>query len=208
MTHHDYIHVATRPVPQAAFVPAEGPRAWYVAMTNPRCEHRAQSGLIDKGFAVYLPQYRMEKTIKRTGHKKIINRTLFPRYMFVSARFGSWPSITATDGIQGLVREFGMSGRPMTVSDGAIQTLIERQNAGDFDFGISKSKRETKVLQAAGKIKAPFDEGGRVFITDGPFTQFFATVVEALAGHHAIVLVRMFGTETKATIPIADLQAA
>lgn len=184
-----------------------GPVGWYIVVANPRCEMRVQSGLIDKGFAVYVPQYKLERIIPRKGIRKIFDRVLFARYLFVSAPYGSWPRITSTDGVQGLVRDCGLSGKPMTVSDRAIRILMDSQNAGDFDVWLSR-EGETIPRRQAMKMARPFGPGSRVKVNSGPFASFFATVVEALAGNQAKILVEIFGRATPLEIDLAALRAA
>lgn len=204
----DYIDVGTK-LPNVQYVPEreEGPSAWYVVMTNPRCEARAQSGLIDKGFAVYLPQYKLERLLGRKGKtaRAITSRTLFPRYMFVRAPFGSWPRITSTDGIQGLVRDCGVSGRPLSVSDQAVAMLLDHQNAGAFDELLDPEKQPKG---RAKKMQPPFSDGEKVRVLDGPFKDFMATVVRAIAGHSADILVEILGHLTPVNIDIAQIRKA
>jgi transcription antitermination factor NusG len=183
----------------------EGPLAWYVIMTNPRCEKRAQSGLVDKGFAVYFPQYREERIFGRKRVRAIMNRSLFPRYLFVQARYGSWPRITATDGVQALVRDGGSEGKPMAVSDSAIAFLLDQQNAGEFDV-LFGGDRQPKGK--AKKMRAPFLLGEQVQIISGPLEGFYATVQAAIAGHSADILIEIFGRPTRLDIDIAQIKKA
>lgn len=201
----DWIHVgATLPTVTQLAPREEGPPAWYVVMTNPRCEKRAQSGLIEKGFGVYLPQYRLEKIIPRKGTRAIINRNLFPRYLFVQAPYGSWPRITSTDGVQALVRDCGITGRPMSVSNKAIDALLDRQNDGAFDCMLDADKQPKG---RAKKMEPPFSKGENVQLTAGPFASFYATVERAIAGHTVDLLVHIFGRPTPVTMDIAQIRA-
>lgn len=182
----DWIHVgATLPTVTQLAPREEGASAWYVVMTNPRCEKRAQSGLIEKGFGVYLPQYRMERIVKRTKERVIVSRSLFPRYMFVLAPHGSWPRITSVDGIECLVREFGRQGAPVAIADDVITKLMDRQNGGAFDKMRDR----------------PFVKGDEVRVVKGPFFTFSATVSRVLADDHADILVELFGRSHEVRIP-------
>jgi len=224
---HDYIHVG-RPKPvfdpdlvakYEALVrervererpePIEqaGPVAWYIIMCNPRCELRAQTGLVEKGFAVYLPQYKQERIIKRTGHKRIVDRMLLPRYLFVSAPFGAWPRITSTDGVQALVRDQGITGRPVSVPDAAIGALLKRQGDGEFDTMLTSNGEMVTRRQLDERISA-VKPGAKMRITSGPFASFVATVVEAIGYERAKVLVEIFSRATPYEIDIANLQVA
>ena len=194
----DWIHVSTKPLPKVEYLPEldEGACAWYVVMTNPRCEHRAQTGLIEKGFGVYLPQYRLEKIIKRRGGgvRAIINRTLFPRYMFVWAPHGSWPRITSADGVECLVREFGRYGPPVTIPSDDIKMLMDRQNAGAFDEMMDRQK-------------GAFAKGDCVRVIKGPFFTFQAVVEKALSGKNVDILVELFGKPHKVRVPVDHLES-
>ncbi len=178
--------------------------AWVVIMCNPRCEERASDGLKDKGFAVYVPTYKQERIIKRTGHKKEVRRNLFARYMFVSAPYGSWPRITSTDGVQGLIHN---QGTPLIVPDEAIISLLDRQNAGEFDTVLTKNGEVMTRQQVEEKV-AGIRPGARMKVMAGTFASFACTVVEAIGFEQAKVLVTLFGKNSPITIDIADLQAA
>jgi len=200
----DFIWVGSKPLPKVEYLPEplEGECAWYVVMTNPRCEHRAQTGLVEKGFGVYLPQYKLEKIVKRTKQRKTVDRSLFPRYLFVWAPHGSWPRITSTDGVESLVREFGRQGPPVKVTAMAVQKLLDLQNAGTFDQMMAAATKGK-----AKKQKAPFAAGQRVMVLEGPFRDFYATVEKAIAGYQADILVDIFGRPTPVTLDVAQIRA-
>lgn len=201
----DWINVATIPVPQVEYIPEpalpppdDQPQPWYVAMTNPRCEKRAQSGLIDKGFRVYLPEFKVERVNRRKNERKIVKRVLFPRYLFIESPYRDWEvwhRISSTDGIESIVLERA-TGRPMQVKPATIKTLLHRQNSGAFDHMM--------------KPKGVFDEGDEVLITKGPFFSFRATVAKALEGlddKHIDIELALFGQQVEFTIPIAHLES-
>ena len=63
-----------------------GMKQWYAVYTKPRMELWARSNLWERGFEVYLPQYRK---LRRHARKlDIIAAPLFPRYLFVRADLG------------------------------------------------------------------------------------------------------------------------
>ena len=189
----DFIWVGSKPLPKVEYLPEpeEGECKWYVVMTNPRCEHRAQSGLIEKGFGAYLPQYKLEKIVKRTKERKIVNRSLFPRYMFVRAPEGSWTRITSTDGVECLVRS--TLGKPVSVAGEAIEKLLDRQNSGAFD----------ELKGEAG----PVQKGDLVRVVRGAFFTFEATVAKVFNGKHVDIMVDLFGKPHTVRVPVDHVES-
>ena len=185
-------------------VEEDGPLGWYVVCTNPRCEYRVQTGLVSKGFEVYLPQYKQERILARKGIRKEFLRVLLPRYVFVSAPFGSWPRITSTDGVQGLIRD---RGDPVTVAHEAIELLLNSENAGQFDTLLTSNGEVVTRREMQDRI-ASVKPGVKMQITKGPFASFIATVVETIGFERAKVLVEIFSKATPYEIDLADLKAA
>ena len=56
-------------------------RSWYLVVTKPQSEFKAQENLSRQGYETYLPLVQTSR--RRNG--KIVNRTeaLFPRYLFI-----------------------------------------------------------------------------------------------------------------------------
>ena len=98
---------------------------WYAVYTQARMEKWARSNLWERGFEVYLPQYRKQ----RRHARKIdwVSAPLFPRYLFVAAdgRAPGRRSINSAPGVAGLV-SFGEW--PATVSDAIIQAIRDRED--------------------------------------------------------------------------------
>lgn len=170
----------------------DGTRQWYAAMTEPQREKLAQSELIDRGFGVYLPQYRLERVIKRKNIRKIVSRPLFSRYLFVEAPPNAWHRLNSTKGIESIVLE-AATGIPLSIPPLVIQTLLDRQNAGVFD----------RMMKPKGKY-APGDE---VLVTKGPFFAFKAMVLSVLDDKHADLEVMMFGREHTVSMPIEHFES-
>lgn len=183
---------------------------WYAVVTNPKCETRAQSGLIDKGFAVFLPRYREERRVGRQRVRKLFLRCLMPRYLFVHADKERWHDITRVDGVKGLIRDCGEEGAPVSIADKVIMEFLDSTNYGLWDVELPKDPRKKGEKRAVPRhaAKPVFDPGECVTVMRGPFTSFHATVVEALSDQAARVLITIFGQDTEATMSLADLQAA
>lgn len=167
---------------------------WYVATTEPQREKLAQSELVDRGFGTYLPQYRLERLLKRKGKRIIVQRVLFPRYVFVKAPdYGAYSRILAAKGVESIVMG-RLSGQPLVIPANVIQILLDRQNGGLFD----------NMMRAK---DAPFQPGQLVLVTKGAFFSFQATVIQALAGKHVDVELSIFGGDHHLSIPIEHLEA-
>ena len=125
-------------------------RSWYLIVTKPQSEFKAQENLLRQGYETYLPlvqtSYRRnEKNINRTG-------IFFPRYLFISLdkESDNWSPIRSTFGVAGMVRFGGM---PAAVPESLIENLKNNEN----EFGLqSFEKNELK-------------QGDKIDIIDGPF---------------------------------------
>lgn len=93
-------------------------------------------------------QIPMEQTIEeKAGKKKIVQRKIFPCYIFVKMVYTNdiWFMITNTRGVTNFV---GPGGRPLPLSDEEVRrTGLEKITAGDIDFEIGDS-----ILVTSGAI--------------------------------------------------------
>lgn len=140
--------------------------AWHVVYTNIKCEFRANMGLKAKGFETFLPYIR--KRIRHARYTNVVDRPLFPRYLFVRfdiERDEWFHPIKTTDGVEDLIRNNNI---PVRIRDDDMAPVIAAQKAGDFDLTRKRP------------IASDYAPGELARISDGPFTGFNATVVAAM----------------------------
>lgn len=180
--------ISSRRVTDYRMPPAEqvdADREWFLIYTNPKCERRAQLGLMRAGYQTYLPT--MRRVIEKPGHpttERIV--AMFPRYLFVSGKQRTM--IRTIDGVQDVVRN-GLDWAP--VPPLAIAAMVSFQN------------------EPVKEDKGPrFKIGSEVKIVDGPFASFYAVVEQTMSHEIARVFVNIFGRETKVDLHVDQMAAA
>lgn len=182
---------------------------WFVVFTGPRAEARAKAGLEEAGCSVFWPSSHKTVTVgKRITFDGDI--ATFARYLFASGPLLSQPDVEDAkpahrmlvkgkpivgvfdiDGIQGIVSD----------SKGWVRMPnIALQAIADYQMQVAPDKLPPP--------RAKFLAGEEVTIVEGPFMGFMAQVVEAVGLQSAKVIIRSFGNEVLATMPVAGLQAA
>lgn len=169
--------------------------SWYVIRSNIKAEHKARKELQRAGFAVYLPEFRIER-INRRLRKRISNTLcLFPRYLFVQQHaVPDWYAVRACNGVESVL---GIDGTPIPVASREIQALMEAQANLEWDDTEEARIRHglTKKNAVAG-LKKQYRKGSRVRITDGPFASFLGLVKNVKGLHKIDVMVELFGRLT------------
>jgi len=99
--------------------------AWYAVYTYARMEKWARSNLWERGYEVYLPQYR--KQLRHARKVDWISAPLFPRYLFVTAdlELGERRGVVTAPGVVSMVA-FGE--RPATLPQAAIDEIKARED--------------------------------------------------------------------------------
>lgn len=134
---------------------------WYALQTNPCCERKAEAGLREHGFTVFLPvETRWKRS--RAKQRKRVDIPLFTSYLFVG--LCPWQSlyhVRLVDGVRGIV--LTSDGVPAEIGsreiDGRevhpIYDLQARQASGEFDHTPAK--------------RSAFSRGDDARILAGPF---------------------------------------
>ena len=164
-------------------------RSWYLVVTKPQSEFKAQENLLRQGYETYLPL--VQTTRRRNG--KNIKRTeaFFPRYLFIylDKESDNWAPIRSTIGVADLVRFGGM---PAVVPEKMITNLKNNEN----EFGIqSFEKKELKL-------------GDKVEIIDGAFEGYVATYQKMKSTERVSVLLDIVGKNTQVILSVDELEIA
>jgi transcriptional antiterminator RfaH len=163
---------------------------WFVVVCNPKCERRAQLGLRRAGYQTYLPQTK--RWVVHARKKEERENPLFPRYLFIGIRSDQdfW-RMQGVHGVEGIVRN---DSRPVQIPGNALARLLEREQAGEFDF--------TK-LPDIGPQYAP---GEQVRLSAGALTHIQGHVVSMLSKGRVEVLISFMGRASKVKMQAAELQ--
>lgn len=183
---------------------AQRASGWFVVLTGPRQEARAQSGLIDRGFATYLPQFHEERTHRRMKNRILVRRVLFPSYLFVLAAAEDCSRIKGADGVTEIIRDVSADNYPLKISHEVVLKLQDRQSRGEFDTVCIPGKPGVARLKSDLLVHI----GDRLKITHGPLKDFYAIVERACGGYHVDILVDIFGRPTPVNISLADVRHA
>lgn len=163
---------------------------WFVVVCNPKCEKRAQLGLRRAGYQTYLPQTKRWKVVSR--QKQEAESPLFPRFLFIglSPDMDFW-KMQGVHGVEGIVRN---DSRPVQIPAGSLARLLDREQAGEFDF--------TRMPEQ-GPQYAP---GEIVRLSAGALTDITGHVVGMLSKGRVEVLIDWMGRGAKVKIKATELQ--
>lgn len=164
-------------------------RSWYLIVTKPQSEFKAQENLLRQGYEIYLPLVQTSR--RRNG--KNIKRTeaFFPRYLFIflDKETDNWSPIRSTIGVAGMVR-FG--GLPAVVPE----LMIDNMKNNEDEFGLQNLKKK--------ELKT----GDSVQIIDGPFEGHKAIYQEMKSSVRVSVLLDIVGKNTQVTLSVHELEIA
>jgi transcription antitermination factor NusG len=164
-------------------------KVWLVAWAAWRSESRARDGLQQRGYDVLVPTHHV--TVRHAGRKMLVERPIFPRYLFVGVERGrSFYPILSTVSVTGLVMNHG---KPVEMPTWIIRNLRAAQDDGAFD----------KPVEAAA-----FVEGQNVRFVGGAMENFIGRIMRAPPGKRVTVLIDMFGHKRELSVPLDQLVAA
>ncbi|MCC7250963.1 transcription termination/antitermination NusG family protein [Hyphomicrobium sp.] len=165
-------------------------KRWYVVVTQPHGEARAEENLRRQGFSVYLPRYR--RTRRHARKTETVTRPLFPRYLFVALDLARdrWRVVQSTFGVQGLITAAG--DKPREVPSTVLDAIREREGEDGF------------VQMCAPALP----KGAKIRVLDGIFVDSIG-VFECVADRQRVaVLLQLLGREVMALLPSESIEAA
>lgn len=156
---------------------------WYVVITKPRQEIRAQEHLLAQGGQVFLPLIENE-SIKH-GKRVTKLEALFPSYLFVNADNNPslLNSVRSTRGVNRLL-SFGIE--PLKVSGALINDMRKRL----------EKNQEKSVLS----------EGQKITIKRGPFKDYEAIFSEYDGEKRAIVMLNLLNQQQALLVELDNLE--
>ena len=164
---------------------------WYVVLTKPKQETRAEEHLRAQGGEVCLPQITLEKM--RKGKRVNVIESLFPGYLFVNVEGCEHliGSIRSTRGVRQLLR-FGIE--PIEIRQDLIDDL--RHRCGDLN-------PHDEIID--GCRQAVFKEGRVVEITTGPFKDYQAIFKQFDGEKRAIILLNLLSQQQELLVELIQL---
>lgn len=170
----------------------DDPFAWFAVRTNPRCEDRAQDALAEKGFETFAP--KGVKEIIHNRSKKRIERefALLTGYIFLAMPLARsrrhWGLVRKCQGVKAPV---GIGGEPIELPLQAIESLREAEAEGRL--------RLRSWMQGP---RHDFKEGERLRIGQGPFTGFYADVIDASSRKTLKLVMEVMGRAVEIDFPV------
>lgn len=171
-------------------------RQWYAVICNVNAERKAQRAL-DGSFMTYLPvTAKLQAVGGQKGLKAVIERPLFPRYLFVASRSPAFRffDLAGVNGVESIVR---VEGRPMPIPHSVIEAIMRRDLAGEFVEAGIESKLTLKDVGLS--------TGEKITVLDGPFQGLSGIINALMPQAHARVMLNIFGRMTRADLPIAQI---
>lgn len=161
---------------------------WYLVQLKPNCGNIALRNLTRQGFLTFMP---LEDVTRRVNDKfRSYTAPLFPGYAFISfgANQGLWRKVNSTTGVARLV-SFGAG--PVPVPASIISDLVAR-------------------CDDRGKLLPPkaLQPGDTVHMTQGPFSDFVATIETIAPDQRAWILIDLLGGLTRLSVSTRQFTAA
>jgi transcription antitermination factor NusG len=152
---------------------------WSVAQTETLRERAAQRFLEQSQFETYLPLIGAKNRIV----------PLFPAYLFVRIGDTGWSRVDNTIGVLQLLRA---GDKPAKIADDVINAIRDREHNG--------------VVRLPERPR--WQLGDRIRIGKGMFLGHIGLFDGMSARERVFVLLNLFGRQTRAELPVADLQDA
>lgn len=167
---------------------------WYVVLTKPKQEERAEEHLQAQGAEVFLPRIALEKMHK--GKRVVKVEVLFPGYLFVNVQGceSIIGSIRSTRGVRQLLR-FAIE--PLQVNTRLIEDLRNRcYQQLENQLGDNQQTRQSL-----------YKTGQKVEVTSGPFKDYQAIFDQFDGEARAFVLLDILNQQQELLVELKQLQA-
>lgn len=176
---------------------------WTIMHTGPKQEMAAVAQLKRDGYAAYCPS--VTKWVRIGRSRTIKHVPLFPRYVFVGMKAGASKSLNSC-----------LWGKPLTLDNGNIPfiggnlvyALSDMQAAGAWDEAKANAISEAERTRIAKKASEHFRTGQEVTIDGDVWDGFNATILHAGDDERVILLMKLFGSETKVRVTLDQIRPA
>ncbi len=170
---------------------------WYIIHTYSGFEQKVKAAILDRAKAqgleglvaeVLVPTEMVEEMVK--GERRLSARKFYPGYVMVRMEMTdeSWHLVKDTPKVTGFV---GSKDEPVAIPEEEAEKIIAQIQEG--------------VLRPKPKIK--FEQGDKVQVTDGPFTNFTGVVDEVRPDRGRVrVMISVFGRPTPVELEFTQLE--
>jgi transcriptional antiterminator NusG len=160
---------------------------WYIIHTYSGFEQKVKNAIMERAKArgleqfvadVLVPTETVEEMVK--GERKLSSRKFYPGYVLVHMELNddTWHLVKDTPKVTGFI---GSKDEPVAIPEEDAAKIIAQMQEG--------------VLRPKPKIK--FEQGDKVQVTDGPFTNFTGVVDEVRPDRGRVrVMISVFGRPT------------
>jgi len=145
---------------------------WYIAITNPNCHRRAESGLAAIGYRAFWPKLRRWVSHARTKQAK--EYPVLGRYVFVEIPDGEFGRVRNVNGVEGFVG--GFNGEPAKIPAQVVWGFHDRYAAGEWDFVANETGEFVNEDGEVVTRKNRIPNGAIVRIMEGEFANLMATI--------------------------------
>ena len=164
---------------------------WYLLLTKPREDERAQQHLENQGYDIFRPLIRQFKIKK--GKQVATLEPLFPRYIFIRLDevLSNWAKLRSTRGVAQLVRFADM---PAMVPETIINTLKNQCQEGN-------------ILDVTLDEPFVFRPGDNVEITEGSFRGIRAIIKEQVGEDRVLLFLTLLGKEQELELSLSQIKS-
>jgi len=139
---------------------------WFVALVNPNCHRRVESGLAAIGYQSFWPKLR--KWVSHARTKVAKEYPILGRYVFVEIPDAEFYAVRNVNGIEGLL--VGFNGAPAPIPHEIVWAFRDRYMAGEWDMVTNVSADGELDL----KKRIPI--GALIRIMEGEFADLLTIV--------------------------------
>ena len=147
--------------------------SWFVAICNPNCHRRAESGLAEIGYRAFWPKLRKWVSHARTKIPK--EYPILGRYLFVEIPDQNFFAVRNVNGIECLLTDETRA--PAIVQERLVWQFHERYMRGEWDF-VANETGEFMDYETGEIVirKNRIPVGARVRIMEGEFADLLTTI--------------------------------
>lgn len=146
--------------------------SWYIAITNPNCHRRAESGLAAIGYRVFWP--RLRKWVSHARTKVAKEYPILGRYVFVEIPDAEFYAVRSVNGVEALLT--GDNGAPAKIPAEIVWRFRERYMRGEWDFVTNETGEFMNDKEELVVRRNPVPVGAIVKIMEGEFADMLAIV--------------------------------
>lgn len=150
---------------------------WYIAITNPNCQRRAEAGLAAIGYGAFFP--RLRKWVSHARTKVAKEYPVLGRYLFVEVPpDGSFWAVRAVNGIEAMVTYTNRDGdpEPISVPPEIVYAFRERYLRGEWDYVTNETGQFVGPDGETTSRRNRIPVGAIVRIMEGEFADMLAIV--------------------------------